>query len=188
MTKKAKPKKLKKTAKPKAKKAKPEHFGTGTKILGRGMAQGSLDLIEAMRDIAEASQPITGRCVGYKLFVQKLIPSMERNDMRAVYRLLLTAREQGIIPWEWIVDETAASNGSRHGTMSSSTPVSSLTATASTSGISSRSASKSGPKRAPCAACLRRCSTVTLLASGCCTDLAALRRSTMLRRMTTAAN
>jgi len=84
MTKKAKPKKLKKTAKPKAKKAKPEHFGTGTKILGRGMAQGSLDLIEAMRDIAEASQPITGRCVGYKLFVQKLIPSMERNDMRAV--------------------------------------------------------------------------------------------------------
>jgi hypothetical protein len=59
-----------------------------------------------MRVIAEASQPITGRGIGYKLFVQKLIPSMERNDMRAVYRLLLKAREQGIIPWEWIVDET----------------------------------------------------------------------------------
>jgi hypothetical protein len=79
--------------------------GTGTKI-GRGMAQASLDLIEAMRVIAEAAQPITGRGVGYKLFVQKLIPSMERNDMRAVYRLLLKAREQGIIPWDWIVDET----------------------------------------------------------------------------------
>jgi hypothetical protein len=82
-----------------------EYFGSGTKI-GRGMAQGSLDLIEAMRVIAEAAQPITGRGVGYKLFVQKLIRSMERKDMRAVYRLLLKAREQGVIPWDWIVDET----------------------------------------------------------------------------------
>jgi hypothetical protein len=81
-----------------------EYSGTGTKI-GRGMAQSSLDLIDAMRLIAEAAQPITGRGVGYKLFVQKLIRSVERNDMRAVYRLLLKAREQGIIPWEWIVDE-----------------------------------------------------------------------------------
>jgi hypothetical protein len=71
------------------------------------MAQSSLDLIDAMYAIAKAAQPITGRGVGYKLFVQKLIRSMERNgDMRSVYRLLLKAREQGIIPWEWIVDET----------------------------------------------------------------------------------
>jgi hypothetical protein len=82
-----------------------DYSGTGTKI-GRGMAQASLDLIEAMRVIAEAAQPITGRGVGYKLFVQKLIRSMERNDMRVVYRLLLKARELGTIPWEWIVDET----------------------------------------------------------------------------------
>ena len=81
-----------------------EYSGTGTKI-GRGMAQSSLDLIKAMRVITEAAQPITGRGVGYKLFVQKLIRSVERNDMRAVYRLLLKAREQGIVPWEWIVDE-----------------------------------------------------------------------------------
>jgi hypothetical protein len=103
MAKKAKPKKA---AKPKTKKATSEHFGTGTKIGCRGMAQGSLDLIEAMRAIAEAAQPITGRGVGYKLFTQGLIPSMERNEMRRVYRLLLKAREDGIIPWEWIVDET----------------------------------------------------------------------------------
>ena len=70
------------------------------------MAQPSLDLIEAMRAIARVAHPITGRGVGYKLFVQRLIASMERNDMRRVYRLLLKAREQGIIPWEWIVDET----------------------------------------------------------------------------------
>lgn len=72
------------------------------------MAQASLDLIEAMRVIAEAAQPITGRGVGYKLFTRRppQIPSMQRNEMQRVYRLLLKAREQGIIPWEWIVDDT----------------------------------------------------------------------------------
>ena len=33
---------------------------------------------------------------------------MARNEMQRVYRLLKEAREQGIIPWEWIVDETRA--------------------------------------------------------------------------------
>jgi len=70
------------------------------------MAQGSLDLIEAMRVIAEAAQPITGRGVGYKLFTQGLTPSMERSVMQRVYRLLVKAREQGTIPWDWIVDES----------------------------------------------------------------------------------
>ena len=73
---------------------------------GRGMAKKSLDLIEAMREIAEAAQPITGRGIGYKLFTKKLIPSMSVRDMRVVYRLLKEGRERDIIPWEWIVDET----------------------------------------------------------------------------------
>jgi hypothetical protein len=65
-----------------------EHFETSSKILprGRGMAKKSLDLIEAMREIAEAAQPITGRGVGYKLFAAGLIPSM--TEMPRVYRLL----------------------------------------------------------------------------------------------------
>ena len=33
----------------------------------RGMAQASLDLIESMYAIAEETQPITGRGIGYKL-------------------------------------------------------------------------------------------------------------------------
>jgi hypothetical protein len=70
------------------------------------MAQGSLDLIEAMHGIAKAAQPITGRGIGYKLFSAGLIPSMARNDMQRVYRLLKEAREQGDIPWDWIVDES----------------------------------------------------------------------------------
>jgi hypothetical protein len=73
---------------------------------GRGMAQASLDLIDAMRSAAEAAQPITGRGIGYKLFTRGLIPSMETKEMQRVYRLLRQAREMDIIPWEWIVDET----------------------------------------------------------------------------------
>jgi hypothetical protein len=72
----------------------------------RGQSKKSIELIEAMRSIAEAAQPITGRGVGYKLFTAGLIPSMGRADMQRVYRLLKEAREQDIIPWEWIVDES----------------------------------------------------------------------------------
>jgi hypothetical protein len=59
-----------------------------------------------MYNAAEATQPITGRGIGYKLFAAGLIPSMARQEMQRVYRLLRQAREEGTIPWEWIVDET----------------------------------------------------------------------------------
>jgi hypothetical protein len=62
-----------------------EQIGSSTKKV-RGMAQRSLDLIEAMAAIAEAAQPITGRGVGYKLFTAGLIGSMD--EMKRVYRLL----------------------------------------------------------------------------------------------------
>jgi len=81
-----------------------EQFETRSKK-GRGRSQKSIDLIEAMAAIAEAAQPITGRGVGYKLFTSGLIPSMGRSDMQRVYRLLKEAREEGRIPWDWIVDE-----------------------------------------------------------------------------------
>ena len=70
----------------------------------RGMARKSLAMIEAMQAIAEEAQPITGRGIGYKLFTAGMILSM--SDMPSVYRLLKEARERGMIPWEWIVDET----------------------------------------------------------------------------------
>jgi hypothetical protein len=81
------------------------YFSTRLKK-GRGRAQRSRDLIKAMYRVADAAQPITGRGVGYKLFSAGLILSMRKNDMQAVYRLLKEAREEGMIPWEWIVDET----------------------------------------------------------------------------------
>jgi hypothetical protein len=82
-----------------------EYFHTSLKK-GRGMSRASIDMIAAMRSIAEAVQPITGRGIGYKLFTAGLISAMSVNEMQKVYRLLRIAREQGDIPWEWIVDET----------------------------------------------------------------------------------
>jgi hypothetical protein len=70
------------------------------------MSRRSLDLIEAMRSTVAVIQPVTGRGVGYKLFTASLIPSMARKEMQRVYRLLKVAREQDMIPWDWIVDET----------------------------------------------------------------------------------
>jgi hypothetical protein len=82
-----------------------EQFDTRSKKV-RGMAPRSLALIDAMRIEAKRAKPITGRGIGYKLFTRKLIPSMGRADMQRVYRLLKEARERGIIPWSWIVDES----------------------------------------------------------------------------------
>jgi hypothetical protein len=82
-----------------------EYSGTSPKK-GRGRSQASKDLIAAMYASAAAAQPITGRGIGYKLFVAHLIASMSTRDMKKVYRLLKEAREEGIIPWSWIVDET----------------------------------------------------------------------------------
>lgn len=72
----------------------------------RGRSKSTLTLIAEMKKIAEEAHPITGRGIGYKLFAAGKINSM--NDMNVVYRALKIAREEGTIPWEWIVDETRA--------------------------------------------------------------------------------
>ena len=82
-----------------------EYFETGSKKGGRGMARRSLDLIGAMYAAAARANTITGRGIGYKLFVAKLIESMATGEMQKVYQLMKEARERGIIPWHWIVDE-----------------------------------------------------------------------------------
>jgi hypothetical protein len=76
------------------------------------MARASLDLIEAMKEITKALRPITGRGVGYRLFARQLLQSMSKNGMQRVYRLLKEARERGMIPWQWVVDETSELSGS----------------------------------------------------------------------------
>ena len=73
---------------------------------GRGKAKASLNLIDAMVRILKEIHPATVRAVCYRLFILKLISSMSRANTNKVGKQLVWAREQGIINWAWIVDET----------------------------------------------------------------------------------
>jgi hypothetical protein len=72
----------------------------------RAKTQRSLSLIARCQEILAEIQPATVRAVCYRLFVAGLIPSMARKHIRPVYEQLKDAREQGMIPWDWVVDET----------------------------------------------------------------------------------
>ncbi|ODS99033.1 MAG: hypothetical protein ABS56_02755 [Lautropia sp. SCN 69-89] len=73
---------------------------------GRGKAQATLELIEACQEILVEIQPASVRAVCYRLFTMGLIPDMSKNSTNRVSTQLVWAREQGIIPWEHVVDET----------------------------------------------------------------------------------
>lgn len=73
---------------------------------GRGKAQASLDIIEAAVAILEEIQPASIRACCYRLFVGGHIDSMAKVNTDKVSKLLVWAREQGRLPWEWVVDET----------------------------------------------------------------------------------
>jgi hypothetical protein len=51
-------------------------------------------------------QPASVRAVCYQLFTRSLIDSMAKSETNKVSTQLTWAREQGVIPWSWIVDET----------------------------------------------------------------------------------
>jgi hypothetical protein len=150
------------------------------------MAQKSLDLIEAMRGIAEKAQPITERGVGYKLFTAGLISSMERSEMKRVYRLLKEAREQGDIPWKWIVDETREleiASAWQSPDEYTRCVINSYRRDYWQSGLS---ASWSGPRKAPCAASFAPCSMHLASVFRLCTASAAPPRCMVLPMTTTA--
>jgi hypothetical protein len=73
---------------------------------GRGKADKTMQLINASIKILEAIQPCSVRAVCYQLFMRKLIPNMSKNSTGTVGKQLVYARENGLIPWAWIVDET----------------------------------------------------------------------------------
>jgi len=72
----------------------------------KGKTQRSLDLIAACYDILQDIHPATVRAVCYQLFIRKLVPSMAKTCTNRVSTQLVYAREQALIPWDWIVDET----------------------------------------------------------------------------------
>jgi hypothetical protein len=81
---------------------------TPRKRRGRGRSQATLDLIKAMIAIAREIQPCSVRALAYQLFNHKLIPSMEKKFTQKVSDLCTIAREEGKLPWPWIVDPTRA--------------------------------------------------------------------------------
>ena len=73
---------------------------------GRGKSKASLELTDAAVRILSEIQPATVRAVCYRLFIEKLIPSMAKGNTDKVSRQLVWARENGHLPWGWLVDET----------------------------------------------------------------------------------
>jgi hypothetical protein len=71
----------------------------------RGKTQRSKDFINACKRILEEIQPALVRAVAYQLFVRGELDSMAKTCTNRVSTQLVYAREEGIIPWEWIVDE-----------------------------------------------------------------------------------
>jgi hypothetical protein len=72
----------------------------------RGKSGKSLELIGAAHKTLAEIQPATVRAVCYRLFTIGLIPDMSKSSTNRVSKQLVYAREQGMIPWEWVVDET----------------------------------------------------------------------------------
>jgi hypothetical protein len=78
---------------------------------GRGRARATLELIEKMIEVAEPIQPCGVRALAYQLFNRKLIPSMGLKHTQKVSTLSVIAREEGTMPWGWIVDPTREQQG-----------------------------------------------------------------------------
>jgi hypothetical protein len=85
---------------------KSEAWLEGDTALGRGKSARSLELIDTAYDILAEIQPATVRAVCYRLFVAGKLVAMTKNETNRVSKQLVYAREEGIIPWEWVVDET----------------------------------------------------------------------------------
>lgn len=72
----------------------------------RGKSSKNLDLINAAYRILQDIQPTTVRSVCYKLFTQGFIADMSVRSTQRVSVQLVYARENTLIPWEWLVDDT----------------------------------------------------------------------------------
>jgi len=73
---------------------------------GRGRSLRSLGLVGAAHTILTEIQPASVRAVCYRLFTLGIINSMVKSETNRVSVQLTWAREQRIIPWVWIVDDT----------------------------------------------------------------------------------
>jgi hypothetical protein len=75
----------------------------------RGKAPATLQLEQAILDIAKERAPTTIRGIAYVLFVMQLIDSMKRRNTRRVSEIATYLREQEILDWRLIVDNSRPS-------------------------------------------------------------------------------
>jgi hypothetical protein len=73
--------------------------------VGRGRSAATKELLAEAIEILETIQPATVRAVCSRLFSAGLIKSMEKRNTDKVSNVLARAREDGLIPWESIVDD-----------------------------------------------------------------------------------
>jgi hypothetical protein len=82
----------------------------------RGKTQKVLDLHDAILTIAQERQPVTVRGICYPLMeLYGLIPSMEKKYTNKISTHVRQLREDGRMPWPWIVDETRTRRVYRRG-------------------------------------------------------------------------
>ena len=74
--------------------------------MGRGKSRKNLELIDVAETILEEIEPASVRAVCYRLFTMGVIESMSKSETNKVSKQLTWARENDVIPWSWIVDET----------------------------------------------------------------------------------
>jgi hypothetical protein len=72
----------------------------------RGKSVLTVNRERAVVEILEAIQPASVRAVCYQLFVRGLLRDMGKSQTNSISTLLVRMREDGDIPWEWIVDGT----------------------------------------------------------------------------------
>ena len=82
----------------------------------RGLARATIALANSCLEIIKTVQPITVRGVCYRLFVAGLIDSMAVKNTQKISRLLVRLREDGYLPWEWIVDDSRRTERKPHWT------------------------------------------------------------------------
>lgn len=78
-------------------------FGSGIGRCAVGRHAKTLALLEAAREVLAAHNPMTVRQVYYQLVSRQVIENT-RSQYQAVSNLLVDARKEGDIPWQWIED------------------------------------------------------------------------------------
>ena len=67
-------------------------------MAGRSKAAKTLAIIEALIRFYAENQPATVRAACYRLFIDKLIDSMSKNNTCRISHILARAREDGLMP------------------------------------------------------------------------------------------